>query len=278
MKINLAGLPAAYVYTANQSLERDGPAVVFIHGAQNDHCVWALQSRYLANHGYRVMAVDLPGHGASAGPPLTSVAQMADWIATLLDAVGIRRATLVGHSMGSLIALECAHRHQDRVEKLALVGSAVPMPVADALLQAAATDEPMAMDIICNWSHSGLTHWPAPGFSTYMMSRRLMERQPRGTLLNDLSACNDYRDGLVAAAACACPALVVSGALDQMTPARAAAELVKTLRARTGVAQAVDTPHDILAQCGHNIMAEQPDALLASLIRFLPGVPTLANA
>ena len=98
--------------------------------------MWALQSRYFAHHGFNVLAVDLPGHGRSAGRPLASVEAIADWLPRVLDAAGVATAAVVGHSMGSLAALACAARHGDRVARVALLGPAVPMLVSDALLAA----------------------------------------------------------------------------------------------------------------------------------------------
>ena len=76
----------AYFYSGGKAFDAQRPSVVFIHGAQQDHCVWVLQSRYLAHHGNSVLAVDLPGHGRSEGPPLASVEAIADWVIALLDA------------------------------------------------------------------------------------------------------------------------------------------------------------------------------------------------
>src|SRR5215470_15180300 len=77
------------------------PAVVLIHGAGFDHSAWALHSRWFAHHGFSVLVPDLPGHGRSAGPALTTIAAMADWISALLAAAGsTTKAHLVGHSMG----------------------------------------------------------------------------------------------------------------------------------------------------------------------------------
>src|SRR5262245_31659415 len=117
-----------YAYTANHALDPALPTVVFIHGAANDHSVWALQSRYFAYHGHNALALDLPGHGKSAGKPRATVPEVADWIVKVLDAAGAGKAALVGHSMGSLVAIETAARHPGRVTQLALVGTAVPMP------------------------------------------------------------------------------------------------------------------------------------------------------
>src|SRR3954466_12181379 len=145
----------AYAYTGGKRFDPSMPVIVFIHGAQHDHSVWILQSRYLAHHGYAVLAVDLPGHGRSAGTPKTSIEAMSDWLVALLDAAGVTSATLVGHSGGSLVALGTASRHPSRVAKLVLVGTAFPMRVADDLLNATRDDEPRAIDMINIWSHAG---------------------------------------------------------------------------------------------------------------------------
>ena len=109
MIVDVNGKPA-YAYTGGKAFDVTLPTAVFIHGAEHDHSVWALQTRYFAHHGFGVLAVDLPGHHRSAGPALTSIGAMADWLVALLDAVGVSRAFVAGHSMGSLIALDFAGR------------------------------------------------------------------------------------------------------------------------------------------------------------------------
>ena len=106
MKLTIHEL-SAYAYTGGKSWKQGQAGVVFVHGALHDHSVWILQSRYLAHHGFNVMAVDLPGHGRSAGPAL-DVPAAGQWLAQCVDAAGWDRVYWVGHSMGSLIALEAA--------------------------------------------------------------------------------------------------------------------------------------------------------------------------
>src|SRR5258708_34584232 len=130
------GGDAAYGYTGGKAFDPRLPPVVFIHGGEQDHSVWALQSRYLAHHGYAVLAVDLPGHGKSGGAPLASIEDLAGWIAALLDAAKVSTAALVDPSIGSLAALECAARHPQRISRIALLGTAFPMRVSPDLLQA----------------------------------------------------------------------------------------------------------------------------------------------
>lgn len=253
----------AYAYTGGRPFDASRPTVAFVHGAQHDHSVWILQSRWLAHHGWNVLALDLPGHGRSGGAPLPTVEAMADWTLAFLDTAGATRAHLVGHSMGSLIALEAAGRAPARVASVALVGTAFPMRVSEQLLEAARTDESLAFDLINGWSHSGINHspgCPGPGFSVFVQNRRLMERQKPGTLLNDFSACNAYANGAARAAALSCPALVVLGTRDVMTPPKAARALASAI---------ADTRVVEIEGAGHALMTERPDEVLDALRRFL---------
>lgn len=256
-----------YAYTGGRSPQAGAPWVVFIHGAAHDHSVWNLQSRYLAHHGYNVLAVDLPGHGRSAGEPLASIGALADWLPAALDAAGIDSATLVGHSMGALVALEAAARAPTRITRLALVGAAVPMPVSEALLTSSRDHPEAAFRMINQWSHaptSLLGGHPVPGLWMAGMNLALMRRSRPGALHTDLSNCNAYQNGLAAAARVNCPTLLVIGKRDLMTPARATAELVGALP---------DARSITIDDCGHAMMSEQPGAVLAALRSFLPPAP-----
>ncbi|MEO7107138.1 MAG: alpha/beta hydrolase, partial [Rhodoferax sp.] len=145
-----------YCYTGGKAFDPAKPTVVFIHGVLNDHSVWILQSRYLANHGYNVLAVDLPGHCRSAGDAPSTVEEAADFIVALLDAVGVDKAALVGHSWGSLIALEAAARLKERVTHLVLVGTAFPMKVSPVLIETSLNEPLKALNMINVFSRSTL--------------------------------------------------------------------------------------------------------------------------
>ena len=256
----------AYAYTGGKVFNAQLSTAVFIHGAQNDHSVWALQTRYFAHHGFSVLAVDLPGHGRSKGEPLTTVEAMAEWLSALLQAVGVQRAVLIGHSMGSLIALETAKRAKECVAGVALVGTAYPMKVSPLLLEASEHREQAAIDMVNIWSHSGIAQkpsFPGPGFYVQGGSKRLMEyvarHNEKPVFFTDFSACNDYQNGEVAAAAVTCPVLFLLGKKDMMTTPKAAAPLLQALPAAK-IMQ--------LENCGHDLMGEQPDQVLDSLFSF----------
>ena len=253
----------AYAYTGGKAFDPALPTLVFIHGAEHDHCIWVLQTRYLAHHGFGVLAVDLPGHGRSDGAPLDSVEKMAEWIVAVLDAAGVSKATLIGHSMGSLIAIECAARYPDRIAKIALVGTAFPMKVSDELLNATRDDEPLAQDMVNIWSHSAYAQYPGnpgPGFWAMGGNLRLMQRQKPGVMHTDFAACNAYANGIDAAKQVRCPALLIMGKRDLMTPPRAAKEIMGALADKRSIE---------IAGAGHALMAEKPDEVLEALRAFL---------
>ena len=253
----------AYAYTANHAPDASLPTVVFVHGAGLDHSWWALQSRYFGYHRRNVLALDLPGHARSEGPPLASIEAIADWVVRLLDAAKLDQAAVVGHSLGSLAALDCAARFPARVTHIALVGTAYPMKVSEAFLGAAKNNDHSAFDMETIWGHAAqvpLAGNPYPGMWMYGDTLARLERLAPGVLHNDLRACNEYTGGMDAAAKVQCPALFVLGRRDIMTPPKAASALAAAIKG----AQTM-----IIGPSGHSLMAEAPDAVLDALIGFL---------
>lgn len=251
-----------FAYTGSHQPQAGQPAIVFVHGAAMDHSAWILQSRYFAFHQHNVYALDLPGHGRSDGKALPSITAMADWLGRFFTAADIDQALLVGHSMGSLAVLECAARLPERVRALALLATAVPMPVSEQLLTAAAEDTASAITMITAWAHSPASHFggnPAPGLWMTGGGRRLLERAAAGVLHTDLQACNDYTAGLSSATKVQCPTLLVLGKRDLMTPPRAAQALSHALP---------QTQTVLLPGCGHMPLYERPDEVLDALIDF----------
>jgi pimeloyl-ACP methyl ester carboxylesterase len=214
-----------FVATGGRPLDASLPTVVMIHGAGFDSSTWALHSRWFAHHGYSVLAPDLPGHGRSAGKPLPTIAEMADWTAALIEAAGASKAKLIGHSMGSLIALETAARHPEKVSALGLLGTAATMTVGPDLLKAAEANDPAAIDMVSIWGlgfKAELGGSLAPGLWMHHGAQRVLQRARPGVLYNDLNACNSYQNALAAAAAIKVPVTIILGERDMMTPARQA--------------------------------------------------------
>jgi pimeloyl-ACP methyl ester carboxylesterase len=261
MQFIVQGYPA-YAYTGGRPFDAALPAIVFVHGAAFDHSVWQWQSRYFAHHGFSVLAVDLPGHGRSPGTVRTGIAALADWVAALIEAAAVPGAAVVGHSMGSLVALETALRHPGRVTKLALVGTAAPMAVGEPFIAAARDDSPAAFDMETVWGHARTTtlaQSPVPGIALMGASRQLNGRARAGVLHADLEACNTYQPSIEKIRALKVPALVLAGKRDQMTPFKAGAALAKEIPGATFVA----------IDAGHSMMSEAPRETLDALKRFL---------
>jgi len=260
-----------YCYTAGKPFDVAKPTVVFIHGVINDHSVWALQSRYLANHGWNVLAVDLPGHCKSAGEAPASVEEAAEFVTALLDTAGVQRAALVGHSWGSLIALEAASRLKERVSHLVLVGTAYPMKVSQVLLDASLNEPMKALTMVNVFSRSTLAAQPSalgPGTWVYgasmALGRRVLASNTKTNVFHrGFKACDSYANGDNAIAQITCPVLFVLGTQDQMTQAKAAQPLIAKARASGKTVQLARVP------VGHHQMTEAPEETLFAMRDFL---------
>lgn len=271
MELNVHG-HRTYCYTGGRPFDPARPTVLMLHGVLNAHCVWILQSRWLAHHGWNVLAPDLPGHGYSAGEPPRSVEEAAQFALALLDAAGVRQAALVGHSFGSLTALHASAQAPQRVTHLALVGTAYPMRVSPALLDESLNHPQRAIERVTAYSHALLAPPPSalgpgtwvPG-TTRALMRRILAGNPRVNLFHTgFKACDDYRGGEAAMDAVRCPVLFVLGNRDAMTPAKAA----RALQARVPQAQTV------MLEAGHSLMTEAPEGVLSALRGFLAAPAT----
>ncbi len=270
MKLTVNG-HASYCYTGGKAFDASQPTAVFIHGVLHDHSVWILQTRYLAHHGWNVLAVDLPGHCRSEGEAPSSVEEAAGFVAGLLDAAGVQRAALIGHSWGSLIALEAASRLKERVSHLVLVGTAFPMKVSQALLDSSLNEPMKALTLVNVFSRSTLAPPPsALGVGTWVygasmaLGRRVLASNPKVNVFHrGFKACDSYANGETAIRQISCPVLFVLGSQDQMTQPRAAQSLIAAAR------DSGKTVQIATLAVGHHQMSEAPDATLFAIRDFL---------
>jgi pimeloyl-ACP methyl ester carboxylesterase len=270
MQLTVNNAPT-YCYTGGKPFNPAQPTVVFVHGVLNDHSVWILQSRYLAHHGFNVLAVDLPGHCRSSGVAPSTVEEAAEFVVALLDSLGVQTAALVGHSWGSLIALEAASRLKERVSHLVLVGTAFPMKVSPVLIETSLSDPTKALNLINVFSRSTLAAPPSAlgpgtwvfGASLALGRRVLASNADVNVFHRGFVACNQYANGEAAIAAITCPVLFVLGVQDQMTQAKAADLLIATARAKGKTVQVARLP------VGHHQMTEAPEATLFAIRDFL---------
>ncbi|HEY0826324.1 MAG TPA: alpha/beta hydrolase [Ramlibacter sp.] len=268
MFLNVRGAKT-FCYTGGKPFDAAKPTVVFIHGVLNDHSVWILQTRYFAHHGWNVLALDLPGHCKSEGEPPKTVEEAADFVLALLDAAQVQKAALVGHSFGSLVALEAAARAPERITHLAMVGVAFPMKVSPTLLDNSQNAPMKAIEMVNVYSHSMMAPPPSalgPGTWLHGGSRALMRRVlASNTRVNvfhrGFVACDSYAGGDAAIEKVKCPVLFLLGRNDAMTPPKAAHSLQQ--KAKNG--------RTVVLEAGHQMMTEAPDAVLFALRDFLKG-------
>lgn len=256
-----------YAYTGGKTFDPQQPTVVFIHGVLNDHSVWILQSRYFANHGWNVLAIDLPGHGKSGGKAPATVQSAAQTIMALLDAAGVSKAVLMGHSFGSLIAMHAAAENPSRVSQLVMAATAYPMKVSPALLENSLNAPEKAIHMVTVFSHSTLAPPPsALGPGTWVfgggkaLMRRVLASNPHENIFHiGFKACNDYDQGEVTMPKVQCPTLFLLASKDQMTQPKAAQVLIQW--AKQGQVKFVNA--------GHQLMVEAPEETLKAMVDFL---------
>jgi pimeloyl-ACP methyl ester carboxylesterase len=241
------------------------PTLLFIHGAANDHSVWLTLLRQLSEKTEQkrvnLLAVDLPGHGETFSEAKTTVEGYADWIINLLDNGAIASATLIGHSMGGLIALDCARRYPSRVAKLVLIGTVLPMPVSAVLMQAAQEKPDEAFGMLTKWSHYLVKNADGsfpPATDAMKEDLAMLRRSRPGVLATDLAACAAYQPDLATVAKISIPTLIIAGAKDKLAPPSGAQALVQAMPA---IAPTVL----VLEDTGHALM-QQASAQLPSLI------------
>jgi pimeloyl-ACP methyl ester carboxylesterase len=255
----------AHAATGGREGGADEPAVILIHGAGTDRTLWQLQSRNIAHGGRRVFALDIPGHGHSEGPALTTIADMVQWVTRFMDAARLKTASVIGYSMGSLVALELAATHPDRVERIVLMGISDEMPVHPDLLAAARADQPLGPELIVFWglgNHARIGGHPHPGLWVSGVTETLLKHSAAGVLAADLAACDVYKDGYAAAAKVRCPVRLVLGAEDSMAPAKRGLKLAQAMTD-------AEVSSVVIPGAGHMMMLEQPAAVYRALKGFV---------
>ena len=252
-----------FAYTGTRRHQKALQSVVFVHGTGMDHTVWLLPARFFAHHQFNVLAIDLPGHGQSSGSPASSIEQMSDKVVAAMDTANIEQTALVGHSMGSLVALALAARYPNRVRSLALIGTAVPMTVHKSLLKNAAENDHSSIDMLTYWGYSKAAQLGGnenPGMWMVGGTMRLLERSKEGVIFTDLKACDQYTSGNLHTERVKCPTLFVLGKKDIMTPSLIGRQMSNII---------VNSNVKLLEGAGHSLMVERPNDVLDALITIV---------
>lgn len=245
-------------YVENPHGKGEKPPLVLIHGAGGTHLHWPAALRRL--NGFRVYALDLPGHGRSKGVGEQQIPAYARHVVRWMDALGLRRAVICGHSMGGAIVQTLALEFPERVLGIILVGTGARLRVAPAILQHTASEAtfPQAVETVVQWAFSA----DADPRLVALAARRWSQVRP-SVLHGDFLACDRF-DVMDRLASIQVPALVLCGEEDRLTPVRYAQYLAEHIPQAALVT---------IPRAGHMVMLEQPQAVAQAVREFLERVP-----
>ena len=256
-------MSSTFCFSGPEGLKSTEHPIVFIHGTGMAHTVWTLPIRYFLRKKRNVLGIDLPAHGRSKGKLLRTIPAMAEWLINYLDKLNVKEFSVVGHSMGSLIALETAALAQSRTKNLVLVGTAFPMAVSEALLNYEKDNKSEAIDILTFIGYSNparLGRNTNPGIWMTGSTKKLLEKSGKGVIYQDLRACTEYGSGFESAKKVSATTLLILGKKDFLTPPLKAIDLIKSFN---------NPEVKVIADSGHTLMIESPNTVLDYLIEVL---------
>ena len=225
--------------------------LILIHGAGGSYLYWSPEVRHLSKED--VMAIDLPGHGASAGVGRETIDAYAGDVIGFMDSLNISQGVIAGHSMGGAVVQWMSLNNPERVRAVILIGSGAKLRVHSKLIQYCSEENtyPQAVDMIIDWAFSA----QADQRLIELSIKRMLE-MPGNVLLNDFKACDDFdvRDQVSEIEQ---PTLVLCGEDDQMTPVRFSQYLADKIP---------NSQLEVIPNAGHMVMLEQPE-IVANLIK-----------
>ncbi len=245
-----------FAHTA-EDVKTKRPPMILIHGAGGNHLTWPPQIRRLA--GETIYAPDLPGHGKSEGFGRQSIDEYADDIISFMQALKIRKAVIVGISMGSAIALMLALKYPKKVSGLGLLGGGAKMRVAPIILEDAGN--PNTFESVVELVNTNCFSESAPQNLVQLSKQNMMKIRPP-VLLGDFLACNEF-DATDQLEKIKIPTLILCGAEDQMMPPKFSESL------RDGIP---NSKLQVVDHAGHMAMLEQPDTVEDLLKNFLDDI------
>jgi len=247
------------------NLDKKKPSLFFIHGSGSDHSAWSHQYARLRKNN-NIFAIDLPGHGRSRGNGEADVESYCLWVKKLMDVLDLKKALLIGHSLGAAISLRFALNYPQEIAGIVLVGGGIKMPVNSFFLEFLKTNPPVVpaevIDLICKYS---LAKENRSRFSAPL--QKSLSKSSVEFLYGDLSACNNL-DLTPETCKINIPALVICGSEDKMTPPDFSRQLAASISG---------AKLDIIEGAGHMVMMEKPAQFNISLEKFAASISAMVT-
>lgn len=246
-------LTGIYFQHYQKHTQGDKPPVILIHGAGGTHLYWPANIRRIA--GYEVIALDLPGHGRSTQKLKETILAYAEAVAEWMATAGLQPAIVIGHSMGSAIAMTLALENPQLIAGLGLLGAGARLRVNPQVLDQIGAAETFLATVnkVTKWSFSS----QAPEILTSLAEKRLAEAGPQ-VLHADFWACNAF-DVTAELGRIRQPVLIVCGQEDNMTPVKESRFLSENIpNARL----------ELIPEAGHMLMLEKPERVANLLDEF----------
>ena len=246
-----------FISTSGMDIDRKKPSILLMHGSGLTHIVWSLHEQYYVSLGFNVLSVDIPGHGNSEGPALTSIEKISDWVKALMLEIDIQQIIFIGHSQGSLVGIDFASRYPELIEKIVLVSGSNRMPVNQDLIDLAEEGDEKAVSLMMKWGYEG-----SKAFIGGNPVKKIVNsaRDVREILAVDLKACNNYKDGEKAIKKINCPTLCIFGNLDKMVTVKAGLKMAEQIK---------KSETKIIQDSGHMIIFEKAFEMRKSVKEFI---------
>jgi pimeloyl-ACP methyl ester carboxylesterase len=227
------------------NVDKKKPSILLMHGSGLTHIVWSLHEQFYSSQGFNVLSVDIPGHGNSEGPALTSIEEISDWIKILMTKIHIKKIIIIGHSQGGLVGIDFASRYPELTDKVVLVAASYKMPVNQDLIDLAEAGDEKSILLMMKWGYEG-----SKAFIGGNPVKKIINsaRDIREILAVDLNACNNYKNGENAIKKINCPTLCIFGDLDKMVPVKVGLKMTVQIK---------NSETKIISNCGHMIIFEK---------------------
>ncbi len=232
-------------------------SILLLHGSGQSHVVWSLTCQYLSDHNYNVLAIDFPGHGNSGGKSLKTIEDMADWLENVINEIGIKDLTLVGHSQGCLVSLEYFFRYSQKIKNMIFVAGSYEIPVNKSLIDLAYSGSMESLDLMMKWGYGSSKQFIGGNPLQKILNS---SREVRDVLAVDLIACNNYKNGIKAVKKVNCPTFFIFGELDKMIKLKKGEEFASLIP---------NSKTHVIKNCGHMIILENAFDMREKIVEFL---------